>query len=132
MQNVSPGDGVSLSELTGMTERAAGAAFNGSGICLFVAALTLFIIWMPWSDCKPLSEFDAASHPDLSIPADAECFSNSHGSVAFLSERGQWRATKLYLSIDAFLLLPACIGSIYYLTGSRRSPANSETDSRPR
>jgi hypothetical protein len=84
-----------------------------------VTALVLFMIWMPWSDCKPLSAFDAASHPDLSIPADAECFSNSHGSVTFLSEHGQWHATKSFLSIDALVLLPAFIGLIYFLTGLR-------------
>jgi len=95
-----------------MTERAAAAAFNGSAICLFVAALMLFIIWMPWSDCKPLAEFDAASYPDVSIPADAECFYYNHGNVHFLSEHGQWHDTKLFLSIDALLLLPAFIGSI--------------------
>ena len=83
----------------------------------------LFLIWMPWSDCKPLSEFDATNHPDLSIPADAECFSISHGSVAFLSEHGQWHATKVFLSIDAFVLLPAFIGLIYYLTGVQPRPA---------
>lgn len=82
----------------------------------------LFLIWMPWSDCRPLSEFDAANHPDLSIPADAECFSNSRGSIAFLSEHGQWRATKVFLSIDIFVLLPAFIGLIYYLTGLRPRP----------
>lgn len=116
------------SGLTRMTERAAGAAFNGSAICLFLTAVVLFLIWMPWSACKPLSEFDAASYPDLSIPAEAECFSSSHSTVAFLSEHGQWHATKIFLSIDALLLLPACIGSIYYLTGSRRRSANGDTD----
>src|SRR4029453_701641 len=110
-----------LSRLTGMTERGAAAAFNGSAICLFLTAIVLFFIWMPWSDCKPLSEFDAESYPDLSIPADAECSSNEHGNVHFLSEHGQWYATKLFQFINALLLLPACIGSIYYLTRSRRS-----------
>jgi len=108
------------------------AVFNGTGVCLFMTAVVLFIIWMPWIYCEPLSEFDAASHPDLSIPADAECFSNSHGSVAFLSEHGQWRATKLFLSIDALVLLPAFIGLIYYLTGLRPRPSNGETESEHR
>jgi hypothetical protein len=113
-----------------MTDRGAAAAFNGSAVCLFVTVLVLFLIWMPWNDCKPLSEFDAASYPDLSIPGDAECFSVSHGAVAFLSEHGQWRATKLFLFIDALFLLPACVGSIYYLTGSRRRLANGDTEPR--
>ena len=94
-----------------------------------MTAIVLFIIWMPWTDCEPLSEFDATGHPDLSIPAGAECFSNNHGHVSFLSEHGEWHATELFLSIDVLLLLPACIGSIYYLMGSRRRLASRETDS---
>lgn len=81
---------------------------------VFFSAMGLFAVWLPWLvDCKPITVFDPARHPSVSIPPNAECFAVSHGSIAFYSETGQWANTMDFLFYSVVGLLPACIVIAY-------------------
>jgi hypothetical protein len=42
-----------------------------------------FFALTPWLGCKPLAELPSASAASSTVPADAQCFTDNHGQIAF-------------------------------------------------
>ena len=95
--------------------------FNGICLFIFICGMGLFLIWTPWLHCHPLSELDISTHPDLSIPPEAECFTAGHGLVTFHWKALVWENTLGFLAFAVVAILPACMLLTYLYARGRRA-----------
>jgi hypothetical protein len=99
--------------------KATSAIFYGLLAYAFLLSLGLFVIWVQWAVCDPLSDLDRHIFPDVVIPSSAECFSVSHGYVRFLSWDSVTADTFRLLKYS-LILLPICALAAYVVARARR------------
>lgn len=52
-------------------------------VVLLATMLLAFFSLTPWLGCRPLNELPSTQQQKVEVPADAVCFTDNHGRVAF-------------------------------------------------